>query len=224
VDSRGRSIAGLAESVGIDSFYGLYAGPQDASAAVGLEERYTTGSMHTKYREAPGNAARVRRPLLVCLSVLSLAGCGELPGIPQDGGYEAVAYRERESIGQPAQPNPPPVVAGIGGAGGGAIPALPAGAPAGVTQAMVEEGAQQFGTVCSACHGAAGAGTPAAPALNDAEWLNISGAYDEIVNVIHTGVASPEQYPGAMPPLGGGSFNDEQVRAIAAYVFALSNQ
>lgn len=208
----------------IGSFYARYAGPQDACAAVGLEERYTTESMHTMHREALGKAARVKRPALLCLSVLALAGCGEIPGVPQDGGYEVVASRERESIGQPSRPNPPPVVAGIGGAGGGAIPALPAGAPAGVTQAMVEEGAQQFGTVCSACHGAGGAGTPAAPALNDAEWLNISGAFDDIVNVIHTGVPSPEQYPGAMPPLGGGSFNDEQVRAIAAYVFALSNQ
>jgi hypothetical protein len=27
-----------------------------------------------------------------------------------------------------------------------------------------------------------------------------------------------------MPPLGGGSFTDDQVRQLAAYVFALSHQ
>ena len=37
---------------------------------------------------------------------------------------------------------------------------------------------------CSACHGPAAAGTPAAPSLADAEWLNISGSYDEIVQTM----------------------------------------
>ena len=31
-------------------------------------------------------------------------------------------------------------------------------------------------------------------------------------------------HTGAMPPRGGGSFTDDQVRALAAYVFALSQQ
>lgn len=182
--------------------------------------------MRTKLRETTAHAMRATRPLLVCLSALSLTGvltgC-EFPGIPRDGGYDAVTYRERESIGAVSRPNPPPVVAGLGGAAA-AIPTLAAGAPPGVTQAMVEQGAQQFGTVCSACHGAGGAGTPAAPELNDNQWINISGSYEELVSVITTGVPNPKQYPGAMPPLGGGSFNEEQVRAIAAYVFALSHQ
>ena len=68
------------------------------------------------------------------------------------------------------------------------------------------------------------AGTPAAPSLADAEWLNISGSYDEIVQTIHTGVPKPKAHPGSMPPLGGGSFTDDQVRQLAAYVFALSHQ
>lgn len=155
-------------------------------------------------------------------------GCrdlGEALGMADDGGFTKVAYRVQDDIPEPNHPEPPPVIEGLGGGGAGEIPTLAAAVtPPGVTQAMVEEGAGLYGTVCSACHGAAGNGTPAAPSLNDAEWLNVSGAYDEIVNVIHTGVANPVQYPGAMPPLGGGSFNDEQVRAIAAYVFALANQ
>lgn len=168
---------------------------------------------------------RTNRTLSLGISALALvgllAGCDLMPA--QDG-FNKVAYREREDIGHPARPNPPPVVAGIGETGGGAVPTLPAGAPAGVTQAMVEQGQQAYGTVCTACHGPGGAGTPAGPQLNDGEWLNISGAYEEIVTIINNGVPNPKQYPGGMPPRGGGNFNDEQVRAIAAYVFAISHQ
>ncbi|HYH78236.1 MAG TPA: cytochrome c, partial [Longimicrobium sp.] len=94
----------------------------------------------------------------------------------------------------------------------------------GVTQAMVDEGQTLYGTVCVGCHGPAGAGTPVAPALNDAQWINVTGAYPEIVTTIVNGVPNPKQHPGAMPPKGGGSFDDAQVRALAAYVFALSRQ
>lgn len=147
---------------------------------------------------------------------------GNRIGVAEDG-YSKVPFRVQEPIGRAAAPDPPPVVAGIGG-GAAEVPQLAASAmPAGVNQEMVEEGAQLFGTVCSACHGAGGAGTAAAPALNDAEWINISGEFDEIVDLIHAGVPSPREFPGAMPPLGGGSFDDEQVRALAAYVYALSH-
>lgn len=178
--------------------------------------------MRTKLHEVFARARRARLGLSVLALGVGAAAC-EIPGLPEEG-FEPVTYRERESIGAPARPNPPPVVAGLGAGGAAAIPTLAAGAPAGVTQEMVEEGAQLFGTVCSACHGAGGAGSVTAPPLNDAEWLNVSGAFDEIVNVIHTGVPSPREYPGAMPPLGGGSFDEGQVRALAAYVFALSHQ
>lgn len=149
---------------------------------------------------------------------LALAACDYIP----DDGYDKVPVRERDDITQAAAP-PPPVYTGPIGGGAGAVPQLAAGAPAGVTQAMVETGAQQFSTVCAACHGAGGSGTAAGPALNDAEWLNVSGAFEEIVTVINTGVPNPRQYPAPMPPRGGGSFTDEQVRALGAYVFALSN-
>ena len=151
--------------------------------------------------------------------LMVLAGClGEY-----EGGYEKVPFRERTQLGLAAAPDPPPVVAGIGGAGAGAVPTLAAGAPAGVTQEMVEAGAQSFGTVCTACHGPGGSGSAAGPVLADQEWLNISGSYDEIVAIITSGVPNPAQFPAPMPPLGGGSFTPEQVRELAAYVFALSH-
>jgi mono/diheme cytochrome c family protein len=96
--------------------------------------------------------------------------------------------------------------------------------PAGVTAEMVQQGQQLFGTVCVACHGQAGAGTQLGPALNDAEWINVTaGEIDEVVNVIRTGVAQPRQFPNPMPPMGGGNFTDEQLRALAAYVYSISH-
>ena len=165
--------------------------------------------------------ATISRALLgfVAASLPLLAACGDY-----EGGYDKVMYRERTPLAMAAAPDPPPVVAGIGG-GAGATPTLPPDiAPPGVTQAMVEEGQQLFGTVCSACHGAGGVGSPAGPVLNDQEWIHISGSYDEIVSIIQSGVPAPRQFPAAMPPLGGGNFTPEQVRALAAYVFALSHQ
>jgi mono/diheme cytochrome c family protein len=148
-----------------------------------------------------------------------LAGCE--PGAV--GGYPKVVYRDDAKPPQAAFPDPPAVTPGAT-AGGTAARIVAANLPQGVTQAMVDEGQDQFGTVCAACHGQGGVGTAAAPALNDATWLNISGQFPEIVNVINAGVATPKQFPGVMPPKGGGSFDDAQVRAIAAYVFALAHQ
>ena len=102
--------------------------------------------------------------------------------------------------------------------------AAPVDLPEGVTETMVTAGAATFagaGT-CFACHGANGAGTPLAPALNDATWLNIDGTYDQIVQVITAGVPTPVQAAVAMPPRGGSAITDEQVREVAAYVYSIS--
>lgn len=170
-----------------------------------------------------------RRTLLTALALcVPLAGCESVEDLFEsnwlpDTGYEKVANRTWDELPLPARPNPPPAVA-LGGAGAAQVPVLvAAAAPPGVTQEMVEQGAELYATSCGACHGPAGAGTPAAPGLADADWLNISGSFDEIVSIIHTGVPAPREYPAPMPPLGGGNFDDEQVRAIAAYVFALAN-
>jgi mono/diheme cytochrome c family protein len=152
---------------------------------------------------------------------LLLAACpGEFAG-----GYDKVPFRERTPVALAAAPDPPPVVAGVGIGAPAEIPQLrPEIAPPGVTQAMVEEGQQLYGTVCTACHGVSGVGTPVGPSLNDQNWIQIEGRFDEIVAIIQSGVTNPVQYPGAMPPLGGGNFSPDQVRSIAAYLFALSHQ
>ncbi len=153
-------------------------------------------------------------------AALLAAGCR--PEKP--GGYQAVTYRETapQDI-EATHPDAPEVSPAVLAAMAPRQVVLQ-NPPAGVTQAMVDEGQQLFGRVCSACHGAGGVGTAAGPALDDREWLNISGAYPEIVQIINTGVPDPRQFPGAMPPRGGGTFSDDEVARIGAYVYAISQQ
>ena len=101
----------------------------------------------------------------------------------------------------------------------------PAILPEGVTVAMVEEEQQICNTgtgICFTCHVREGVGGALAPPLSDDEWLNIDGEYESIVQIIMDGVPEPIEYPGMMQPRAGMPLTDEQVRAVAAYVFTLS--
>jgi mono/diheme cytochrome c family protein len=101
----------------------------------------------------------------------------------------------------------------------------PPALPQGVTQAMVDQGRTIFAGPgnCFACHGPNGAGTPIAPKLDDATWLNIDGSYPAIVDLVTKGVPTPKQSMVPMAPKGGTTINDEQVKAVAAYVWRLSH-
>jgi len=96
--------------------------------------------------------------------------------------------------------------------------------PEGVTAAMVAEGQTIFTSagICFTCHMEGGVGGPLAPNLTDEEWLNIDGSYESIVSNIMTGVPEPKEHPGLMLPKGGTNITDEQVQAVAAYVWTLS--
>jgi cytochrome c5 len=96
--------------------------------------------------------------------------------------------------------------------------------PEGVTMEMVTQGRELFSGRggCHACHNAQATGTQLAPDLTDDEWVNVSGRdYEEIVNLIRTGVPQPQQHPAPMPPMGGANLSAEQVNALAAYIVAL---
>jgi len=99
--------------------------------------------------------------------------------------------------------------------------------PEGVTRALIEEGRSIFlgPGLCAACHGSEATGV-VGPNLTDDEWLHGSGTYQEIVRRVMSGVAADEakNTMGAiMPPRGGSGITDEQVRAVAAYVWSLSH-
>lgn len=97
--------------------------------------------------------------------------------------------------------------------------------PDSVTAAMVEEGKGLFAGagICSVCHGPDGQGVSGlGPNLADEEWLHSDGSFEAIVAQITKGVPAEESKGGlVMAPRGGSSLTNEQVRAVAAYVWSL---
>ncbi len=79
--------------------------------------------------------------------------------------------------------------------------------------------------MCGACHGASAQGIPNLGAdLTDDEWLHSDGSLEGILKSIVDGVSSDESSSGTvMPPKGGSALSDEQLEAVAAYVWSLSN-
>jgi mono/diheme cytochrome c family protein len=96
--------------------------------------------------------------------------------------------------------------------------------PEGVTAEMVSAGELIFAGagICFTCHMPGGVGGPLAPNLSDSEWINTDGTYEGIVQTVTTGVPEPQQHPGIMLPKGGTMITDDDVRAVAAYVWSLS--
>ena len=102
------------------------------------------------------------------------------------------------------------------------------GLPASVTPAMLQEGDSIFNHgSCQRCHGMNGTNGRTGPDLTDATWLHIDGSYESIVHIISTGVAAADfksptsRFP--MRPNGGMPLTDEQLHAVAGYVYSLSH-
>jgi mono/diheme cytochrome c family protein len=104
--------------------------------------------------------------------------------------------------------------------------AAPPGAAASYSPELVAKGDALFhgSGNCYACHGSKGEGL-VGPNLTDAEWIHSKGSYDEIVAQIDHGVPKAESKSGIeMPPKGGAALSDDDVKAIAAYVYSLSHK
>jgi mono/diheme cytochrome c family protein len=118
-----------------------------------------------------------------------------------------------------------------GGETTGAAPppaAAPAPSPGNITPRMIALGdsifhGQAANGLCYTCHGANAKGTQLAPDLTDKTWLNGDGSYQFIVNTVTQGVPKPKQHAAPMPPMGGSQLTQEQIRAVAAYVYSLSH-
>ena len=101
--------------------------------------------------------------------------------------------------------------------------------PPGVTAAMIATGDSIFNNrSCKNCHLVGGVGGPRAPSLTDTQWIHIDGSYDAIVKLVTTGFTKAEQvdksYQFSMNPRGGVNLTDDQIRAVAAYVYSLSHK
>ena len=124
------------------------------------------------------------------------------------------------------------VLAGCSKATTTAAAAAPKGPvmPAGVTPASIAIGDSIFNTTgapCQRCHGQKGAGGQNGPSLVAGPWLHSTGKFEEIVATITTGVPrtalkdQTRRFP--MNPRGGPmNLNDDQVKAVAAYVYSIS--
>lgn len=130
--------------------------------------------------------------------------------------------------GAAASPAP---AAGVLAAKPAVKPAVPV-LPAGVTLAMIARGDSLYShNACQRCHGPWGFNGPNGPALakgDSAKWLHSDGSYEGIVATILRGVPRDslvdktrrfQMNPrGSNPPL-----SDEDVRAVAAYVWKLNH-
>lgn len=100
--------------------------------------------------------------------------------------------------------------------------------PPGVTPGMVEEGRELFrgAGLCHTCHGRDGTGREGLGSdLTDRQWNHGDGSYEYLVDRIDTGVPAQQSATGMpMPPRGGAGISDDQVEAVAAYVWTLSRR
>lgn len=114
------------------------------------------------------------------------------------------------------------IILGLVGAARASAQALPEG----VTQAMVDKGKEIYAKqgLCYACHGQEGKGL-VGPNLTDDVWLHSKGSFEEIVAQVTKGVPKEESKSGVpMPPKGGSSISEDEVKAVAAYVYSLSHK
>lgn len=158
---------------------------------------------------------RPKPPRSWIAAVLTIAATACVPG---DG-----TARAAERPGREAAPEPGSASTALRGDVG-----LVQELPEGVTAEMLARGEELFrgAGFCYTCHGESGRGVPQLGAdLADDEWLHTDGSYEEIVKRVRAGVTAEASSVGVpMPPRGGGRLSDDEVRAVAAYVWALSRR
>jgi mono/diheme cytochrome c family protein len=98
--------------------------------------------------------------------------------------------------------------------------------PAGVTDSSIAWGRQLFhgSANCAACHGVDALGTNEGPALTGALWLHGPGTYQWLVEQIKAGIPAHRTWTRKpMPMRGWSNMPDDDVRAVAAYVWSITH-
>jgi mono/diheme cytochrome c family protein len=101
-----------------------------------------------------------------------------------------------------------------------------AGGAGAATPGMVARGDSVFHGPgnCYACHGSKGEGL-VGPSLIDAEWVHSKGTVEEIAAQVAKGIPKEQSKSGIpMPPKGGSTISEDDVKAVAAYVHSLSQK
>jgi len=102
-----------------------------------------------------------------------------------------------------------------------------------VTPAMIAMGDSIYHAAsCRRCHGADAKGATNGPNLTGPTFLHIkgTGSYNDFLNVIMSAVPADSikdpSHRQPMRPRGGGQtpLTDDQVKAVAAYVYSLSHK
>jgi mono/diheme cytochrome c family protein len=111
-------------------------------------------------------------------------------------------------------------------ANAGAAANLPV--PQGATAAMVALGDRIYhgeagGAGCEGCHGADASGSPLGPNLTSGKYVWSNGSYTGITKTIRDGVPNPKNYRSPMPAMGGAQLTPDQLKAVAAYVWAIGH-
>ena len=98
----------------------------------------------------------------------------------------------------------------------------------GVTREQLIRGDHIFhgeasGGTCSGCHASDGKGTVVGADLTTGSWIWGDGSLAAIAATITQGVPAAKKSFGVMPPLGGAPLSADDVKAVAAYVWALGH-
>lgn len=97
--------------------------------------------------------------------------------------------------------------------------------PPGVTPELIAAGDKAYhATTCAACHGADGGGAAVGPSLTSGKYLWGDGSLASITQVTKDGIPAPKEFRSPMPPMGGAQLSDDDLKAVAAYVWSLSHK
>ncbi|HET7600367.1 MAG TPA: cytochrome c [Gemmatimonadales bacterium] len=98
--------------------------------------------------------------------------------------------------------------------------------PPGVTDSSIAWGRSLFhgSANCAACHGDDARGTDEGPPLTGGLWLHGPGTYEWLVEQIKRGIPAHHTLSGKpMPMRGWANMPDQDVRAVAAYIWSITH-
>jgi glucose/arabinose dehydrogenase len=101
--------------------------------------------------------------------------------------------------------------------------------PPGASPDQIALGDQIFhgkadGGTCAGCHNSDGKGSSVGSDLTSGKYLWGDGSVQSILHTIETGVSTPKEHTGAMPPFGGAKLSQADAAAVADYVWALGHR